>query len=98
MGRRIRSGSNVEIPPCQCFWCDGTAAKLLARMSQRIVPAKLAHSASIKEKTMTTTAVRLLACAAVAAMVGIDAGASTASAQDCRSRGQLDTLYCDDNG
>ncbi|HWL72661.1 MAG TPA: phosphate/phosphite/phosphonate ABC transporter substrate-binding protein, partial [Burkholderiaceae bacterium] len=40
---------------------------------------------------------RLLLCASVAALLGGADSSSTANAQDCKNRGQLDTLYCDDN-
>lgn len=39
---------------------------------------------------------RLLACTAIAA-VGLLANLPTVSAQECKNRGQLDTLYCDEN-
>ncbi len=42
--------------------------------------------------------IRWFTSAALAAIVGsILAGGSAATAQECRNRGQLDTLYCDDN-
>jgi phosphonate transport system substrate-binding protein len=41
---------------------------------------------------------RLLLCASVAALMGAaDSSSAPANAQDCKNRGQLDTLYCDDN-
>jgi len=40
---------------------------------------------------------RHLACAGIATAVGLLAFASQATAQQCKNRGQLDTLYCDDN-
>ena len=43
------------------------------------------------------SAVRWLAPAALAALIGSIEAGSPASAQDCRNRGQLDTLYCDEN-
>ena len=42
-------------------------------------------------------AIRWLLCAMVAAMIASVAPSSPANAQDCKNRGQLDTLYCDDN-
>ncbi|MPZ39378.1 MAG: phosphate/phosphite/phosphonate ABC transporter substrate-binding protein [Rhizobiales bacterium] len=42
------------------------------------------------------SAIRWL-CASIAASVGFAAPASLANAQDCKNRGQLDTLYCDNN-
>ena len=45
-----------------------------------------------------TSAVRWIAPAAtLAALIGSIATSGSAAAQDCRNRGQLDTLYCDDN-
>lgn len=44
-----------------------------------------------------TRCIRLPAAALFAAIV-VGAGGSPAQAQDCKHRGQLDTLYCDDNG
>jgi phosphonate transport system substrate-binding protein len=45
-----------------------------------------------------TSAVRWIApAAALAALIGSIATSGPAAAQDCRNRGQLDTLYCDDN-
>ena len=41
---------------------------------------------------MTNTLMRTLALAAVGCAAGL------AQAQDCKSRGDLDALYCDDNG
>jgi len=47
---------------------------------------------------MTMTAVRWLApAAAVAALIGSIAASGSAAAQECTNRGQLDTLYCDEN-
>ncbi len=44
------------------------------------------------------TAVRWLApAAAVAALIGSIAASGSAAAQECTNRGQLDTLYCDEN-
>jgi len=40
---------------------------------------------------------RWLLCASVAATIGFAGSTSPANAQDCKNRGQLDTLYCDDN-
>jgi len=40
---------------------------------------------------------RWLLCAGVAASIASGAPAPPANAQDCKNRGQLDTLYCDDN-
>ena len=41
--------------------------------------------------------VRGLACAALATVGLLLAAGSTATAQQCRNRGELDTLFCDDN-
>src|SRR5262245_33303701 len=41
--------------------------------------------------------IRWLLCASVAAWIGFAAAPPPANAQDCKNRGQLDTLYCDDN-
>jgi phosphonate transport system substrate-binding protein len=42
--------------------------------------------------------IRWLLCASVLAAMGLaDSAATPADAQDCKTRGQLDTLYCDDN-
>ena len=43
-----------------------------------------------------TSAIRLLAPALFAA-IAVFSGGSSADAQECKHRGQLDTLYCDDN-
>jgi len=44
-----------------------------------------------------TSAVRWLLPAAAVALTASIFSSGTAAAQDCRSRGQLDTLYCDEN-
>src|SRR5215510_11582040 len=44
-----------------------------------------------------TSAVRWLAPAAALAFVAPIFASSTVAAQECRNRGQLDTLYCDEN-
>ena len=44
-----------------------------------------------------TTVFRWLAPAALAMLIGSIDASSPAAAQECRNRGQLDTLYCDDN-
>ena len=41
--------------------------------------------------------IRWLLCAGVAASIGSATPSPPANAQDCKNRGQLDTLYCDDN-
>jgi len=42
--------------------------------------------------------IRWLLCAGVAASMGLaDSVSSPANAQECKNRGQLDTLYCDEN-
>src|SRR5262245_36641765 len=41
--------------------------------------------------------IRWLLCAGVAAAIASAAPSSPAKAQDCKNRGQLDTLYCDEN-
>jgi phosphonate transport system substrate-binding protein len=47
---------------------------------------------------MMTSILRCFPGAAAVAIVGtIMAGSSAATAQECKNRGQLDTLYCDDN-
>ena len=40
---------------------------------------------------------RWLLCAGVAASIGSATPSPPANAQDCKNRGQLDTLYCDEN-
>jgi phosphonate transport system substrate-binding protein len=62
-------------------------------------PSKLEQAAiTLEEGKMKDVGCRLRA-AAVAAIMGLAlAAGSTAFAQECKHRGQLDTLYCDDNG
>ncbi|MEA2904077.1 MAG: phosphonate transport system substrate-binding protein [Alphaproteobacteria bacterium] len=45
-----------------------------------------------------TSMFRWLAAAAPVAAVALILSGGSAAAQDCRNRGQLDTLYCDENG
>jgi phosphonate transport system substrate-binding protein len=41
--------------------------------------------------------IHFLACVAVATSISATTTATPAAAQECKNRGQLDTLYCDDN-
>ena len=64
---------------------------LLATAAPRIVTAKACDGATGRD-TMRVE-IRWLLCASVVAAIGFAGSTSPAKAQDCKNRGQLDTLY-----
>src|SRR5262245_14872933 len=83
-------------------WCCGTSYGC-SNPPRRVSFAILTSAPSVlsprraKGETTMTSAVRWLASAAVLAFAVPVLASGSAAAQECRSRGQLDTLYCDDN-
>src|SRR5262245_55443619 len=89
-------GEGAVMPPCRK---GRTAARLPGTTPPSIVGLNHRERGRLRSRRIKMASIsRCFSAAAGAALVGaILASPSAATAQECKNRGQLDTLYCDDN-